>query len=467
MNPKKDHQLIQQVLDGAIGQKGFMAFQERLRCEPELRALYRQYALLHHVLCEEYEGQRLVRKPAPAARRQWPMLVAGLAAAAVIALLAYIQSRSPVSHGADPGVFARAAFSEDAVWKIDGQETHAAGLTTELAQGAVVQLHQGQARITLKSGAVAVIDGETQLALPAGDSLRLDHGRGRFRLDTPNGKLTVATSSLAAVDLGTEFGILSHPGVPDEVDVFEGRVELRLPDGGSGQTLAAGDAARVTDVGTIERVPVTMDRMPQELPQFTPILEENFADDAPANRTLDQHHPKIGQGNWRVANGKPAMLTSRLEGTEFNAYFKLPETVPSKDAPVLLATMETLEPLSGKFHTDGWAGMSFYRNGTELLFFGDSYGPEITWSLDVKQGLPPVFPKTPVTGPHTITLCYHRATGTVSLHQGALPLGPAFCQGKLPPGLDFDEIRIGASQGASLALRSLTVRAGQSTEDAR
>jgi len=278
---------------------------------------------------------------------------------------------------------------------------------------------------------------------------------------------TVATASFSVVDLGTEFAMVSHPDGLDEVQVFEGHVQLRLPEGGASQVLAAGEAARVKRDRTIEHIPVTMAPMPKTPPRFAQVLEEHFDETAPSAGTFDQHHPLVGQGTWRVAHGNPVIAFSRLEGTDFEAFFKLPESTLRMDTPVLLATMETLEPLHGKFHTAGWAGMSLYQNGRELLFFGDSFGPEPTWSIDVKQDLPVVLPKIPLTGPHTVTLCYHRGTGAVSLHEGTLPLGPAFCQGKLPPGLGFDEIRIGASKGASLALRSLIVRAGESIGDAK
>jgi hypothetical protein len=94
------------------------------------------------------------------------------------------------------------------------------------------------------------------------------------------------------------------------------------------------------------------------------------------------------------------------------------------------------------------------------LFFGDSFGSERSWSLDVKQHIPVIVPALPVRGPRTVTLCYDKTTGAVSLHDGGVPLGAAFCAGKLPEGLDFDEIRLGASAGAALDVRSLVIRAG-------
>jgi hypothetical protein len=89
----------------------------------------------------------------------------------------------------------------------------------------------------------------------------------------------------------------------------------------------------------------------------------------------------------------------------------------------------------------------------------------MTWAIDVKQGLPVLLPENRVVGQRTVTLCYNRNTGAASLHEGSLPLGPAFVTGTLPAGIGFDEIRIGASEEAVLALRSLTVRTGDSGEE--
>ncbi|MEI8036830.1 MAG: FecR domain-containing protein [Verrucomicrobiota bacterium] len=468
MTIKNDHQLIQQVLDGSIGHEGFKSFQMRLRREPDLVALYRQYALLHHALCEEFEGKRLTKKPVSTVRRGLTLVAAGLAMAAVIALLASLVLRLPDRHplatAATSG--ATATFSEDAVWGIEGEQ-HAAGLTARLAQGAIIRLQQGQARITLSSGAVAVIDGNTELEFVSDEKLRLGHGRGRFRLDAAGQKFAVATSSCTVVDLGTEFGMESHPGRLDAVHVFQGHVEMQLSAGGERTVLGAGSAARVSARNTIESIPISMARFPQAAPRFVPILEDRFDDPAPATASLDHRNPRQGRGTWRVAHGQPTVRANRLEAGDFEAFVKLPDRSLSASNPILLATLETLEPLHGKFHTDGWSGMSFYRDGQELLFFGDAYGPEQTWSIDVKQGLPIALPKSPVIGPRTVTLCYNRNTGAASLHEGSLPLGPPFCSGLLPTGLEFDEIRIGASAQAALALRSLTVRTGESAEEAK
>lgn len=465
MTIKSDHDLIQQVLDGSISHENFKAFQMRMRNEPELLGLYREYALLHHSLCEEFEGRRIERKTCPPRRNtRFPAMFAGIAAAAAVVLLVTLLNRPGRSPRPHPVAQAEVVFSDDAVWSIKGDH-FATGQKAKLDRGAIVRLQQGQARLTLGGGAAAVIDGNTELEYVSDESLRLGHGRGRFRVDAKNRHLAVSTAALTAVDLGTEFGMLSHPGKPDEVHVFEGRVQVNLPLSNEGPILAAGDAARVLDRKTIERMPVAMPRFPATPPDFTRILEDRFDAPGTANPDLNGRNPQQGLGVWRVENGAPKIGNGRLEGGNFTAFCKLPARCLSKRNPVLLATLETTEPFSGRFHTAGWAGMSFYKEGRELLFFGDGFGEETTWSIDVKQGLPVLLPENRVVGQRTVTLCYNRNTGAASLHEGSLPLGPAFVTGTLPAGIEFDEIRIGASEEAVLALRSLTVRTGESGEE--
>ena len=467
---KNDHDLIQQVLDGSIGHEGFKAFQMRLRREPGLVALYRQYALLHHTLCEEFEGRLVVRQPLKVVSIWTPPVVASFAAAVVTLLMGLLLLLRPQPPTKPQGMVrspsATVTFSEDAEWSIRGEQ-HAVGQVVTLSSGAIIRLQQGQARLTLATGATAVIDGNAVLEFVGNEALRLGHGRGRFRLAAPGKKLEVATATMTAVDLGTEFGLLSLPGRPDELHVFEGRVQLRLPLTAESPVLKAGEAVRVMENSRLEGISLGMPRLPQATPQFDKILEDRFDSAVGPATGLDQRKPRRGQGIWKVSQGSPVIVAGRLEGEDFEAFFKLPKKCLSKARPILLATLETTEALHERSHTPGWAGMSFYRNGTELLFFGDGLGNESTWSINVRRNHPIALPEVPVTGPRTVTLCYNRNTGAASLHMGALPLGPAFVSGKLPKGIEFDEIRIGASKEAALALRSLTVRTGESVEEAR
>ena len=437
---RTDHQMIQQVLDGSISQATFDGFQQRLRTEPELAKLYGEYALLHHSLCEEFEDQPVSDKVVPVSRRTFPAAIAWCAAAAAVVLLAAMIYRK--SAGGSGPVVAAVQFSPDAVWQIEGA-TPVGGSSVNLLQGATLQLLQGQARISPNPGASALIEGPSTLTFVSRESLHLADGRGRFRVEKPGGKLEVTTAAMSAVDLGTEFGIETHRDRPDELHVLDGKVRMRINGNREGEILTTGEAGRVLGTDGIEHFPADGSRFATSLSEFETIVSGPFV-----------------KADWRVDYGSPSISQDRIEGVNYSVFRRLPTPQPDENKPVLLATLDVERPSNGDFHTDGWAGMSFFNKSTELLFFGDSYGPERTWSLDVKQRIPVILPGNPVIGAGKVTLRYDRNTGDVSLHKGSVPLGPAFCTGKLATGLSFDEVRIGASSSAALTVRSLEILSG-------
>ena len=437
---RTDHQMIQQVLDGSISQATFDGFQQRMREEPELAKLYGEYALLHHSLGEEFENQPVNDKVVPVSRRTFPAVIAWWAAAAAVVLLAALTYRKSVG-GAEP-VVAAVRFSPDAVWQIEGVSP-VAGSSVNLLRGATLQLLQGQARISPSPGASGLLEGPSTVTFVSRESLHLAEGRGRFRVEKSGVKLEVTTAAMSALDLGTEFGIETHRDRPDELHVLDGNVRMRINGNREGELLTTGEAGRVAGTDSIERFPADGSRFATSLSEFETIVSGPFV-----------------KSDWRVDYGNPSISQDRIEGLNYSVFRRLPKPQPVESKPVLLATLDVERPSNGDFHTDGWAGMSFFSKGTELLFFGDSYGPERTWSLDVKQRIPVILPGNPVLGAGKVTLRYDCNTGAVSLHQGSVPLGPAFCSGKLPAGVSFDEIRLGASSSAALNVRSLVILSG-------
>lgn len=439
---RTDHEMIQKVLDGSISQAAFDGFQQRVRTEPELEKLYGEYALLHHSLCEEYEGHPVDGKVAPVSRWNFPARVVWFAIAAAVVLLAVAIYRNSAVGLKPVPVMAAVRFSPDAVWQIEGASAVGGG-AVNLDQGATLQLLQGQASISPGPGVTALIEGPSTITFVSRESLHLADGRGRFRLDDSGGKLTVTTASMSAVDLGTEFGIETRRDRPDELHVLDGKVRMRINGNREGEILSTGEAGRVSGADAIERFPADGNRFAKSLSQFESIVTGAFV-----------------KSDWRLDYGNPSISQDRIEGLNYALFRRLPNPQPDTSKPVLLATLEVERPSNGEFHTDGWAGMSFFSKGAEVLFFGDSFGPERTWSLDVKQRIPVILPGNPVLGPRKVTLRYDRTTGDVSLHQGGVPLGPAFCSGKLPAGVTFDEVRIGASSQAALTVRSLVILGG-------
>lgn len=438
---KSDHHLIQQVLDGSVSQQTFDSFQQRMRQEPELVKEYGNYALLHHSLSEEYESTPVSGNVVPITGRKFPTQLA-LVAAAAVALLAgafYLKSSGVVKSAP---ITAGVGFSPDAVWQIDGTSRNG-GESASLAVGETLQLLHGQARISPGPSVSALIDGPSVLTLVSPESLHLAEGCGRFHGGKSGGRLEVTTPSMSTVDLGTEFGIVTSKDGPDELHVLDGKVSMRPNGRSEGQILSAGEAGRIVGADGIEVFAADGQRFPGDLGNFDTICAAPFV-----------------KADWRVDYGNPSISGDRIEGVNYSIFRRLPQAEPAGDKSVVLVTLETKPPSNGAFHSDGWAGVSLFSNGVEVLFFGDAFGPEQTWSLDVKQRIPAILPGKRVVGSKTITLRYDRTTGEASLHEGGLPLGPAFCSGKLPVGTTFDEIRLGASSSAALAVRAFTLRSG-------
>lgn len=315
----KDQQLVADAFEGALDEAGFQKLQERLREEPALLAHYRDQALLHHSLCEEFEGRHMIDDPVPGvAAKQWQIYtVLGLA----LVILWF------------------------AGWGVD-----------------------------LVFPPAARQNGETAGIKVAGEP----------------------------------------PGRPAGEDDPESMV-----------------------------------------PETRVLLEDRFDGGAP----LAGRRPVTGASHWRLERGSPEMKGGHLEGRGFEAYFSLPLDSLSPARPVLLATIQTVAAPS--FHTPGWSGFSLYQDGYEICFFGDSYGPEETWSLDVKRRLLPLMPSPFLSGPQTMTLRYDRRDGTIEIHEGDVPGEHPLMRSKILPGLVFDQIRIGASDEAILALSKISVRAVQ------
>lgn len=185
------------------------------------------------------------------------------------------------------------------------------------------------------------------------------------------------------------------------------------------------------------------------------LLEDRFN----SGEMTTGRRPQQGASHWRLERGKPKITGGHLEGSGYETYFYIPKDGLSAARPVLLVTVQIVAGGDKPFHTAGWAGFSLYQEGYEVCFFGDSYGPEETWSLDVKRSLVPLMPAKNITGPRTMTLRYDRRDGAVEIYEGDKPGGEPLVRSKILPGMNFDQVRIGASEDSSLAVALIKVRA--------
>ncbi len=444
----QDQQLVAAAFEGELDEAGFRRLQDRLREEPALLEHYREQALLHHSLCEEFEGRRMmgdVVPGAPAGSRKAVLLVA-----AALLVLAAVLGWKFGRHDA-PRAAASCELSTDAIATVDGRP--AAGNGSSLVPGSRLAVDRGWVRLKGPGEAVALIGAPAVLVAGADRSLHLESGRVRVRNLGGEAGFTVTTALLQATGGAADFGVVHRPGVSAEVHAFSGGVEVSAGPGGAVERLAENEALSVAAGGSIQRMAASEAHFESFQPGSRVLLDDRFdSDGAFAGR-----RPDNGASYWRLERGMPELKGTHLEGSGFEAYFSLPAGSLSSARPVLLATLETVA--TPDFHSDGWAGFSLYQDGYEVCFFGDSYGPEKTWSLDVKRSLYPVIPGTPVTGARTMTLRYDRRDGAVEIHEGPEPGGEPVVRSKILPGLTFDQVRIGASDGASLGLSRLTVRA--------
>lgn len=436
---KADHQLVQRVLDGDVERGEFDRFQQRMREEPELVQLYGGYSLLHHVLDEEAEGGGFhdFGEVLEHGRSNVPLWIAGVAALLVLAVIAIVR---PWGGGAFKEV-AAVSFSPDAVWCVEGASRRI-GNSSKVTAGSTLCISSGRAEAILDPLLTVVVEGPCRIRFEAGDRCRLLEGRGWFTRRN-SGRFTVATPELDAVAEGTEFGVVADPERDDEVHVADGKVRVSSAATGESIEIGSGRAMVVPSSGAMRETPVDTDGFATRLGRFEPVLTGPF----------------VVEG-WNVEYGSPSVSAGRIAGSNYAVLAKLPSAVPTDEAPVLIATMEVAKSPVDGFHTEGWAGLSFFEGDTERLFFGDSFGTRASWSLDVKQGNPVMFPDDDVVGPMRVTMRYDLRTGEVSLHEAGAPLAPAFCRGTLPAGARFDGIRLGASSGATIDVTGLEIQVG-------
>ena len=394
---RSDHHLIQQVLDGEITHEEFDAFQQRLRAEPGLFALYGDYALLQHTLCEELEGRSAVGLQLLDPERGGYGVRIALAVAAVLALLAVVWFTRPKIGPGAPADVALLTFSVDAVLEIKGSSRSIGG-ATGVGAGSVLHLACGRAGVSISPTVTALIEGSAELTFLSGQAVFMKSGRGYFTVGGSGGGLTLETPRMKAADFGADFGIEVPAHDADEILVSNGEMRIVSKTGKQEVVLAAGDAAQIPAKGEMSRFP---------------------ADDRRFAKAL---------GRFRTVNPISAHA---------DAHNRIP-LLPVAESSVLLTTLDLGKPFD-EGSSYGWPFMSFFSNGNQVLQLGDATTPDV---------------------PQTVTLRYDPFAGDVSLHKGGLPLGSIICSGKIPPGSEFDEIRMVTSSGEAHSARALDIRVG-------
>ncbi len=116
----------------------------------------------------------------------------------------------------------------------------------------------GVLRVAFDSGAVATLEGQTDLRLPSDTRLRVIRGRITTRVDAPLKGFSIETPSTVVVDQGTEFGVEVDSSGQTGVVVFEGLVDLSRPKSTENPTairrLSQGEGMRIGRTGHLSRI---------------------------------------------------------------------------------------------------------------------------------------------------------------------------------------------------------------------
>ena len=468
---RANHERIQAVLDGTATEIEFHRFQDALRGDAGLRKLYQSYALLHHSLAEEFEGQVQIgvprMRPALAKKSGWMTgFLSAAAALAIVATAIWLASRKP---GGEPmlaevpviavpdapvALPVDIEFSPDSGWRVEGEFTTKEARATALP-GSRLFLDHGVARFKFPKDVVGHVEAPAEIFYASPEHVVLEEGKARFRVGPAGKGFKVTASSLEAIDLGTEFAVVSHRSAPDELHVFEGKVEMKTAEGRDRPLLLAGDAASVTSEGHVTRMPARPDDFVNRLPAYRVVLEDRFAG---TGGSLHGRLPSPGKGAWEVRRGSAVLGPQGLTGGGFQAFCKLEAPYLGREYPLLVATVDLAPTPAGPMHGPGWAGLSLFAGDAEMVFFGDSFGDEETGSLDVKQGIDPILPEPKVTGARVVTLVYDWRNGLTTMHSGDGADGPELARGRIPANLPIDSIRVGASDDATITIGQVRVR---------
>ena len=201
-------------------------------------------------------------------------------------------------------------FAEKCHWKsggpvpVEGQP---------LSRGEL-HLLEGLVLLRFHGGATALLSGDVRVELESRGSMRLYHGRLNAHAPEEAIGFTVRTPISDVVDLGTEFALEVQRSGETKLEVIEGAVEYRKPEGrpGSGTLLEGGQAVRLIDQqgGKAERVTPNAKSIEQLLREANPraredlmFVYEGFQYDPGSFALSDASGGWGWNGPWRLQHG--------------------------------------------------------------------------------------------------------------------------------------------------------------------
>jgi hypothetical protein len=282
----------------------------------------------------------------------------------------------------------------------------------------------------------------------APNTFHLKEGRAWFANSSDSKQVICTTEDLRIEAPASEFGLIADHGKRQELHVLRGDVHLTTPTNGVSH-VGVGESALWANASLTTGRSATA--FSTGFPRAVAIFSEDF--DEPDLTPLAGKMPDVGDGPWSVDRGGPVIKDGVLDtsGNLRHAAFAPLSGAPLDElSHILLLTLETENPDTSRFHSEGWAGVSLYTGEHERLFVGDPNGPEKGWALhpvgyEARHACPLL------DGKNTVTLRYDFRSGLAQLFEGTDTSGPALASEWISPGLSFDRIRIANGSQADAA----------------
>ncbi len=252
-------ELAHGYIEKRLSVKEVTRLEEWLDSDKEARRVFTDFSHDHAVLHWESipdseEGESELEDVSEFRPRRLPTLWQTFAAAAVICLLALVLMRP----AGEPVTFATMTSTEAARWESGTLPTSEGA---RLGQGSL-KLVRGLATIQFDSGAEVILEAPAELELLDTMSCTLVTGTAVAEVDKGAQGFTVHTPTAHVIDYGTRFAVNVHPQTgATQTQVFDGLVEVKLPDEDKGiwletgqRTFVSGDALGEVSEGLEEGI---------------------------------------------------------------------------------------------------------------------------------------------------------------------------------------------------------------------
>jgi ferric-dicitrate binding protein FerR (iron transport regulator) len=248
------------LLDGDLSAEEAASLEGVLRDYPDALQTYVKLVDLHNALETRFaRGRHCNKTPLIAVdrimvrQRRRIARMSLLAAAALLLGVAVIMALI-LAPSAPPQV-ATFRTTADSRYSLSYEGEGEAPRDGQLAVGSRLLVSEGAFEGKFSNGVRLVAEAPCDLRILAEDRVAIDLGAAWFRVPAEGKGFVAETPGLAVVDLGTEFGVISRPGMPDEVHVIAGLVEATArSENGTTENLKAGMARRVQADGRLHEI---------------------------------------------------------------------------------------------------------------------------------------------------------------------------------------------------------------------